>query len=570
MSNPSDSEIAFSAFSPDIIAAAGYAGYRIDLQTRQITWFGAADQLFNVPPASIDLFHRLIDAFDLSKRQMALLNHCSTRQPFEFEYRVQRDNGSMFWVHDKGNVSFDAHGKPHFLSGIMRCIDEQKANEATLKARANHDEVTGLVNRIRLREELQRTINRNKRYKQPGCLLILQIQHLNLIADAFGQPLADTVLRDAGQRLERIMRQSDTLGRVGPAHLGIIVQSCHLSELGIIAEKILQQFRDNPVSTSAGSIPVQAAIGGVAFPDYVSNSIECLRFAETALQRAIDRGGDTFVQYSLSEGEQQSYRDDLLTGARVMEAMKRGQLALAFQPVVNGSGQASFYECLVRMKDADGTPIPAAAFIPTIERLGFNRQLDRHVLEMGIRELKASPDIHLALNISAYTASDDVWLNHLERLLREQPELATRLIIEITETTALHDTAESARFAGTVRRLGCRIALDDFGTGHSSFDHLTALPVDIVKIAGNFVKDLGSHPHHQEFIRGLLAVTNNLGLTTVAECVETLEEASLLNKLGVHFQQGYYFGRPSLGQPWQKAAEDTEEPLPVADFIPTV
>jgi EAL domain-containing protein (putative c-di-GMP-specific phosphodiesterase class I) len=216
------------------------------------------------------------------------------------------------------------------------------------------------------------------------------------------------------------------------------------------------------------------------------------------------------------------------------------------------------------MKDTDGKPVNAADFIPTIERLGFNRQIDRYVLEMAVRELKESPGIHLALNISAFTASDDVWLSRLETLLRDEPALARRLIIEITETTALHDQAETAHFAATVRKLGCRVALDDFGTGHSSFDHLTALPVDIVKIAGSFVKDLARHPHHQEFIRGLLAVTHNLGLSTVAECVETAEEADLLHKMGVHFQQGYYFGKPSLERPWHISPEPVIRAAPTA------
>ena len=218
-----------------------------------------------------------------------------------------------------------------------------------------------------------------------------------------------------------------------------------------------------------------------------------------------------------------------------------------------------------RVAPSGGETVPAALTpqVPVIEQLGFIRLLDRYVLERAVSEASEHSECSLAFNISGLTATDHAWLRLLVSLLRDRPEVAGQLIVEITETAALHDIQESARFVGTLRELGCRVALDDFGAGFTSFRYMQALDVDIVKIDGSFVRNLAESHDNQIFLRHLVGLADAFGLITVAECVESARDASILRQEGVRFLQGYHFGRPTLEQPWRavQRAKPTRAPI---------
>jgi EAL domain-containing protein (putative c-di-GMP-specific phosphodiesterase class I) len=235
----------------------------------------------------------------------------------------------------------------------------------------------------------------------------------------------------------------------------------------------------------------------------------------------------------------------------VQKAMKEGRLAFAYQPIVAaGEHTPVFHECLLRLHRPDGEVVPAGKFVPVIEQLGLMRALDRRVLDLAVEELDRYPTATLAINISGLTATERSWQRALVAKLKDRRDLAERMIIEITETAALKDIDESARFVAAAQDLGCRVALDDFGAGYTTFRHLKALTVDIVKIDGSFVRDIAEDPHNQLFVRNLIALAKSLDLLTVAECVETAAEAAVLAEEGAALLQGYHFGRPSLDAPW--------------------
>jgi EAL domain-containing protein (putative c-di-GMP-specific phosphodiesterase class I) len=194
--------------------------------------------------------------------------------------------------------------------------------------------------------------------------------------------------------------------------------------------------------------------------------------------------------------------------------------------------------------------LAAGAFMPVVEQSGIMRLIDRHTLELAVRELVEHPQVKLAVNISGLTATDRSWLRCLVAMVKNRPEVARRLTIEITETVAIQDIEETARFVGAIRDLGCRVALDDFGAGYTSFRNLKALAVDCVKIDGSYVRGLADNVDNQLFIRTLLGLAEGFGLATVAECVETAADATHLTRRGVRFLQGYLFGRPTVERPW--------------------
>ena len=241
----------------------------------------------------------------------------------------------------------------------------------------------------------------------------------------------------------------------------------------------------------------------------------------------------------------------LAIGAMVKAALRQGRLFFAFQPVVCAiTGEVDYFECLLRMHDDTGRTIPSAEFITAIEDLGLIGHIDRFVLEKAIQEVRAHPGVRLGFNVSGLTACDRPWLRMLIALLRDRPDLARRLVVEITETAALYDIGESARFVDTIRHAGCRVALDDFGAGHTSLRHLQILAVDTVKIDGSFVRNLANGTKDRIILRHLLGLTKSLGLSAVAECVESAEDAALLRAEGIGYLQGYHVGAPTVERPW--------------------
>jgi EAL domain-containing protein (putative c-di-GMP-specific phosphodiesterase class I) len=285
--------------------------------------------------------------------------------------------------------------------------------------------------------------------------------------------------------------------------------------------------------------------------------------AEVALQQAKQAGRNCFIEYTRSDDQRREQRNSVEIGDQVMAAMKADRICFAFQPIVDArTGEVALYEALMRVVMEDGSLIPAGLFVQAIERLGLVRHIDYHTLDLAVRELEAHSKVRLALNISGLTVSDGGWLRRLISLLHDRRDLAERLMIEITETAAMQDFDESARFVRAVRELGCRVALDDFGAGYTSFRHLQALSIDLVKLDGSYVRNLGENRNSLLFVRTLLELANGVGLQTVAECIENEAEAELLKSEGVTFLQGYHFGRPTLDRPWlQEGASLSSVPL---------
>lgn len=244
-------------------------------------------------------------------------------------------------------------------------------------------------------------------------------------------------------------------------------------------------------------------------------------------------------------------RRNLPIGASVQAALRQDRLLFAFQPVVCAvTGRVDYFECLLRMRNEERGLVACGEFIAAIEKAGLIGLIDRHVLTRVIEELAGHPEVRLGINVSGLTACDRPWLRLLMALLRNRPGLARRLVIEITETAALDNIAESARFVDTLRQAGCRVALDDFGAGHTSLRHLQVLAVDTIKIDGGFVRNLPASRESRVFLRHLLGLTRGFGFSTVAECVETAEEAALLRAEGVGYLQGFHFGRPTIERSW--------------------
>src|SRR6202012_3242986 len=210
----------------------------------------------------------------------------------------------------------------------------------------------------------------------------------------------------------------------------------------------------------------------------------------------------------------------------VMGALKENRLKLAYQPIIQArSRKVSHYECLLRMVKPDGSILTAGHFVPAAEQMGIVHLVDRFALEAVIATLKAQEDLTLAVNVSGTAASDPAWLQSFVDHVRGEQAVASRLIVELTETAALHHFEENARFVSQLRELGVRVAIDDFGAGYTSFRNLQRMHVDVVKADGGYVKGLSGSPENQIFVRTLVGLAKNFNMRVVAEWVSSDADA---------------------------------------------
>jgi EAL domain-containing protein (putative c-di-GMP-specific phosphodiesterase class I) len=293
----------------------------------------------------------------------------------------------------------------------------------------------------------------------------------------------------------------------------------------------------------------------VTAPRYARTVYEILARAQEALDAAKSKRRGSFHAYRPNAEREAMRREVLRSSDEVVAALNERRILIAYEPVVSADTRKhAFYECLMRIRRTDGVLVTAQEVIPIVERLGLVRLLDHRVLELVAAELVAAPDLQASLNVSPASTVDPDWWAGLSAQLRANPSIAGRLIVEIAEAAAIEDIEDTRGFVGRVRDLGCRIALDDFGADYSSFRNLRKLGVDMVKIDGAIVQNLGRSEDDRAFVQALIDLAQRLALTTVAEWVQDEESARMLSAWGCDYLQGELIGRADLDRPWRRRA----------------
>jgi diguanylate cyclase (GGDEF)-like protein len=522
----------------------------------RIAWDGAVDllSLHNDPDRLKrgEAFRAWMSDAGRAKLQSVLDQTSPEDFAFEFEFEAASALGSE-WIEFSGVRVSGAGGRPERLVGVLRVATEKVREAQRLHYLATRDELTGHLNRTSLREELSHAIEAAKAEQRTCAYLVASIDRLAAINEAYGFGAADEVIVAVGERLAGSLRGSDIIGRTAGNKLGVIVGNCSEREIALVAERLRAAVRNNVIGTRGGTVSATINVGAVCLPGSAASSQEAMLRAEEALDHARGNGRDGFAVYAKSP-QRESARLRLMSIAdEVVAALHDNRLVFAYQPIVSAKTRAPVHhECLLRMLRKDGTVVSAGQFIPAAEQLGLVRLLDRHALEMTVARLHANPEVVLAVNVSGTTAGDPSWLQSFISYVRANHTVAERIIVELTETAALQDFEESARFVSNLRELGCRLAIDDFGAGYTSFRNLQMLHVDMVKIDGSYVRGLSTSPDNQIFVRTLVDLAKNFNLETVAEWVGSDEDAALLETFGVDYFQGFHFGEPVIAPDWAK------------------
>ena len=548
----------------DLLAAAGDVAYDWDLRSDAIAWYGAWEKIFageNPPRDSQGLYH----ALHPDDRHIVFSGETKT---LDRQFRISRSSGGILWVHERGTTEYDASNQPFRQRSVWRIIDQPAQGPSATEAQ-NRDGLTGCFKRRTLQSQLARVIENAKVARRVGAYLVVAVDKMSFVNEAAGTEAGDAVLRGVATRLAQMIPTRAVLGRVGGDVFGILLPEPLGNDLQILAERVIQDFHNGPVIAANSPLHITVSVGGVRVPTVASSANEAMIFAEQALHMARQRGRNNFVEYVDSPERAQENRQLLVLGERIKRAFKNDGFRLAYQPIINAAtGQTDCYEALVRMFSDDGKPISAALFVPMIEQMGLAIELDKLVLDIAVRDMEAVPSLSLAINVSGLTASQADWPEHIKQVLEPRPDVARRLVVEITETAALVDIAETQRFVNTVRTLGGRVSLDDFGAGSTSIRYLRELGLSIMKIDKDLLKDLTSNVEQQHLVSVLIDLARGLGIQTVAEGVETQEVATWLRNARIDYLQGYYFGKPSLDRP-QDVSKSSPAAAPAASVLPT-
>lgn len=469
---------------------------------------------------------------------------------YQSQYRFQplgRRRRAQLWVEERGRWYAGPGGKPQRLVGVLRVIDQQREEVDRLRRLSEQDELTGLLNRRMLLIGLEGAVSEALGANRAGVLMVAAIDNLAVINQTFGFDLGDAVIANVADRLRRQMRGGDAIGRYSTNKIGLVLHDCQADGLQAAARRLMTIVRETTIRVGSSEVAATICLGAVQFPLHARTTQAAVSAALEALDEARQLRQDRLVIYTPARIATHGRKQKIETAESVLSALEQQRMRVALQGVVSASSrQVAFYECLLRIEAKDGSLTPAAQFVQVAEKLGLARMIDKRVLEMAVGIVKADPGIRISLNVSSLTAGDHDWLVALHKLTGGERSVTGRLLIEITETTAIADLDETAAFVDALKEIGCTVALDDFGAGYTSFRNLKALAVDVIKLDGSFSKNLRDDKANRIFVQSMVALARNFGMATVGEMVGDEETANILAELGVDFLQGYHFGKPQI------------------------
>jgi diguanylate cyclase (GGDEF)-like protein len=438
---------------------------------------------------------------------------------------------------------------------------------------AYYDVLTGLPNRALFRDRLEQSLARARYHGRHVAVLSLYLDRLKEINSVYGLRIGDALLREAGRRLSALVRDGDTVARAGSATFNVVLADvAHTGDVIMIARKIVEAF-SRPMIAEGTELFAAVRIGIAIFPDDGQDIETILRNAEIALNISQRETGGTYRFYTAEINVRATERFEIERDLR--HALERGELALHYQPIVSMPSRSIIgAEALARWQHAERGRVPPGVFIPVAEETGLIVPIGEWVLREACAQARAWCEqglrLRMAVNVSARQLRGGDFVQTTRRILGETGFDATRcaLTLEITESELMEHAQGSIELLKALKRQGLSVSIDDFGTGYSSLSYLKHLPVDTLKIDVSFIRDINRAEDDAAIVKAILALGHSLGLTTIAEGVETREQFETLLALGCDAAQGFLF---SPAVPAQEFARLCRQPiaLQTADFAST-
>ncbi len=429
---------------------------------------------------------------------------------------------------------------------IIRDVTNHKRLERALEDRALNDYLTGLPNRALFTDRLKHALHRIRRDGGQVALLFVDLDRFKPINDRVGHAAGDEVLRGVAERLSHVMRDGDTVARIGGDEFAVLLEDVESeAHATAVAERIVSLVR-SPFQVGADEFQVGASIGiAVSTPD-IEDADDLVRRADLAMYEAKRQGG---FRHRLYSNELELVRPDanLKLESELRRAIENDQLGVQYQPIVDLGNRIVGFEALVRWNHPAHGPLLPSTFIPVAEKSSLIAELDRWVLAKSCREIgelnaevRDAEPVFLSVNLSARHFEEGDFIRAIQRIISETAFRPDFLQLEITEGAACQDLEKVRQ----LKELGLKVAIDDFGTGFSSLGYLRDLAVDVLKVDKSFVLALGADPASVAIVRTILTLADILDLEVIVEGIEHPIQLAHLEDLGGRYVQGYYFGRP--------------------------
>lgn len=447
----------------------------------------------------------------------------------------------------------DVYGRPVGHLWLFQDVTRERQTADQLIYLAERDALTGLYNRHRFNDELARMIADAQRHDSRVALLFFDLDDFKYINDTFGHRAGDAMLIRVAGEVAGQVRRNEMFARLGGDEFAILVPDISDEMLRVLAERITHSIALVRFQFEGQSLRLTSSLGIAVYPDHADNAEDLIARADTAMYQAKEAGKNAWRIYRSDLDTTFQMVKRLSWNDRILHALENGLMHLQFQGVYATADRSlSHFEVLVRMRDQDDATVlfMPGQFIPVAEKSGKILDIDRWVLRESIQMLadnKAIPA--LAVNISGRSFDEPMLPQFIAEQLKRCAVAPRRLLVELTETSAVSDLHDAQRFIEALHQTGCGVSLDDFGTGFSSFAYLKHLQVDSVKIDGLFIRNLPKEHDNQLFVKAMVTVARGLHKTTIAECVEDEETLAMLGRFGVDCVQGYFLEKPRTDHP---------------------
>ncbi len=434
---------------------------------------------------------------------------------------------------------------------VFHDVTEQRRISSELNYRATHDALTDLVNRVEFQSQLERTVQMSLSDRGKHALMIIDLDQFKLVNDACGHAAGDQILQQTARILSDMLRACDTLARLGGDEFAIIVEHCDADDAMKLAQRICEQMDQFRFVHDEQRFRIGASIGLVAIDKRWDNTEALMRAADTACFAAKDAGRNRVHRWLESDLTLRARNSERRWVNRLERALDENRFVLYAQRIysLDGSSQSLNAEVLLRMTDDDGQLIPPGAFLPAAERFDLYSRIDRWVLRSAVEKIRQQSCLscleNISINLSGRSIGDrEFHREALDILSQAGPDVCRCLCLEITETAAITNLVDAAAFIDQVHRLGVRVALDDFGAGASSFGYLKSLPVDLIKIDGQYIQNIIDEPLDHAAVRCFVEVAGLIGVKTVAEFVDSAAILEKLREVNIDYAQGFLAHQP--------------------------
>lgn len=450
-------------------------------------------------------------------------------------------------VEDSAAPIFDKLGVLLGAIIVFHDVGQARALAVKMSFLANHDQLTGLPNRILLYDRIRQACRLAPTIGRQVAIIMIDIDQFKYLNDSLGHQSGDQLLLDLSKRVKAVLQPEDTLARIGGDEFVLVLPDVtHAEQISNLTQSILRLMRQ-PFQLDDNKYSLTVSMGISIYPIDSSNEEELMRHADVALFKAKKEGRNQFCFFSEELGQRMLQRHQQEQHLRA--AMSDNRIEMYFQPkVALHDGTVIGAEALVRLKDSDGRVLPPADFIALAEETGLIIPLGKLVLIKSCQQARIWQDAGLtqpvSVNIAAAQFADTGLLGLIEQLLADY-QLAPQLLeLEVTETALIHNPQQTASVLDSCRNLGVRIAIDDFGTGYSSLSYLKRFKVDALKIDMSFVKDMLVDKSDFEIVKTIISLGHSMNFSLVAEGIETAEHAKQLLALGCPYGQGYHYSKP--------------------------